>query len=121
MEFGGASTPEEILSLAPQERDGLAFGVIEMEPGGVVRQYNDTEAALSGLTADDVVGRDFFVAVAPCTNNFLVRERFVSEPELDATIDYVFSYRMRPTPVRLRLFRRPTGPWLLLVRRSDPA
>jgi hypothetical protein len=36
-------------------------------------------------------------------NNFMVAQRFEEEPELDATLPYVLTLRMRPTPVRMRL------------------
>jgi photoactive yellow protein len=74
---------------------------------------------LSGLTPSRVVGRLFFSEVAPCTNNFMVAFRFEQEPELDSTIDYVFTLKMSPTPVRLRLLRRPDAPRrFLVVQRS---
>ncbi len=82
------------------------FGIVAMSPSGVVTSYNAAEGRLSGLTPSRVIGRHFFSAVAPCTNNFMVAQRFETEPELDAIIDYVFTLRMEPTPVRLRLLRQ---------------
>lgn len=38
-------------------------------------------------------------------NNFMVAQRFLDEPEIDATIDFVLTLRMRPTPVKLRLLQ----------------
>jgi hypothetical protein len=32
--------------------------------------------------------------------------RFENEPVLDAIIDYVFTFRMKPTAVKLRLLRQ---------------
>jgi hypothetical protein len=48
-------------------------------------------------------------------NNFMVAQRFEDEPEIDAKLDYVFTYRMRPTPVRLRLLKRASMPHMYLV------
>jgi hypothetical protein len=42
-------------------------------------------------------------------NNFLVAQRFVDEPVLDVTLDYVLTFRMRPTPAKLRLLQQPDG------------
>ncbi len=100
--------------------DTLPFGVIALASDGVVVAYNAAEAALSGLTPSRVIGRNFFSAVAPCTNNFMVAHRFESESELDETIDYVFTLRMVPTPVRLRLLKRPGAArmYLLVDRKS---
>ena len=64
-----------------------------------------------------VVGRHFFFDVAPCMNNYMVAERF-EETTLDVTMPYVLTFRMRPTPVRLRLIRTAASPrrWVLVSR-----
>jgi photoactive yellow protein len=87
--------------------DTAPFGVIAMAEDGTVTSYNAAESRLSGLTPAKVIGRHFFSAVAPCTNNFMVAYRFETEPVLDAVIDYVFTLRMQPTKVRLRLLKQP--------------
>lgn len=87
--------------------DQLSFGVIQMDAGGFVTHYNRSESLASGLRPERVMGRHFFTAVAPCANNALVAGRFVAEPELDAIIDYVFTWWLRPTAVRLRMLRAP--------------
>lgn len=95
--------------------DELLFGVIAMEDDGVVAVYNAAESRLSGLSPAKVIGRHFFSAVAPCTNNFMVAHRFETELELDATIDYVFTLRMQPRKVRLRLLKQPLRRWMYLL------
>jgi photoactive yellow protein len=85
--------------------DGLSFGVIGMTPDGTVTSYNSAESQLSGLSPANVIGRHFFSAVAPCTNNFMVAHRFEEEATMDHIIDYVFTLRMQPTKVRLRLLK----------------
>ena len=102
------------------ELDSLPFGVVAMAPDGLVEAYNVAEAKLAGLTAGRVIGRNFFTTVAPCTNNFMVAQRFQGENEIDAVIDYVFTLRMMPKKVRLRLLKRESVPQMYLVveRRS---
>jgi photoactive yellow protein len=87
--------------------DGLPFGVIGFGPDGVVTRYNTVEAQGAGYSADRVVGRHLFLDVAPCMHNYLVAQRFEDETTLDAQLDYTFTFRVRPTPVRLRLLRDP--------------
>jgi photoactive yellow protein len=87
--------------------DAAPFGIVAMTEDGVVTGYNAAESRLSGLTPARVISRHFFSAVAPCTNNFMVASRFETEPALDAIIDYVFTLRMQPTKVRLRLLKHP--------------
>ena len=39
---------------------------------GEVTAYNKAEAELSDMQAELVLGMNFFVQVAPCTNNYMV-------------------------------------------------
>ena len=91
--------------------DDFGFGLIVMDRDGRVLGYNQAESKLSGLPAADVIGRNFFVDVGPCTNNYLVAQRYQDsasqQTSLDEQLDYVFTYRMAPPPVRLRLLARP--------------
>ena len=68
--------------------------------------YNQYESVRAGIRREWVVGRNFFEAVGPCTNNYLVSQRFLDEGELDEFLDFVFTLRMAPTPVRLRMMAR---------------
>lgn len=83
--------------------DALPFGVVRMDQANRVAAYSAAESRTSGLRPETVLGRDFFLDVAPCMNNFLVALRFETEVELDETVDFVLTFRMRPTPARLRL------------------
>lgn len=85
--------------------DSLPFGAIAMAPDGVVERYNLTEARMAGLSAERVVGKHFFTEVAPCTNNYLVASRFEECAALDECLPYVFTLRMRPRNVELRLVK----------------
>ncbi len=90
-------------AMADAECDALPFGVVGFGADTAVQVYNATEARLSGLDRDSIMGVPFFDAVAQCMNNFLVAQRFEDEPELDDIVPYVLTLRMRPTKVRLRL------------------
>ena len=100
--------------------DSLPFGVVGLALDGKVTSYNIAESRLSGLTPANVVGRHFFSAVAPCTNNFMVAHRFENETAIDDIIDYVFTLRMQPTKVRLRLLKEAGRSLMFLaVERVD--
>lgn len=92
---------------AVEDFDLLDFGLITINRESVVIGYNTYESKRAGLARDRVIGRDLFLDVAPCTNNYLVAERYWSQDSLDEQLDYVFTFRMRPTPVRLRLLASP--------------
>lgn len=85
--------------------DELPFGVVGLSSDGLVKIYNASESRLAGLPSAKVVGNNFFNNIAQCMNNFMVAQRFLDEPELDDTIDFVLTLRMRPTPVNLRLLQ----------------
>jgi photoactive yellow protein len=106
--------PSALESVPPDRIDDIAFGLIVMDRDGTVTGYNQTESQLSGLPVSEVTGRNFFVEVGPCTNNYLIAQRYQDSAsqggELDEQLDYVFTYRMAPTPVRLRLMARRGSP-----------
>ena len=97
-------------SVPPARIDDIAFGLIVTDRDGTVTGYNQTESQLSGLPVSEVTGRNFFVEVGPCTNNYLIAQRYQDSGELDEQLDYVFTYRMAPIPVRLRLLARQGSP-----------
>ncbi len=47
--------------------DALPFGVIALDPSGVVQRYNLYESRLARLDKSEVIGRSFFDQVARCT------------------------------------------------------
>jgi photoactive yellow protein len=89
----------------PARYDDLGFGLVAMDLDGTVLAYNRLEAEFAGVSAAHALGLIFFCDIAPCTNNYLVSGRFEAEPQLDETIDYVFTVKMRPRPVKLRLLK----------------
>ncbi len=95
--------------------DALPYGVIAMSLDGTVEAYNLAESKLAGLTADRVIGKNFFSNVAPCTNNFMVAHRFQTEADLDVVIDYVLTLRMTPKKVHMRMLRRHDASRMFLI------
>jgi photoactive yellow protein len=91
--------------------DVLEFGVIGFDKSTTVRRYNAFESRCAGISRERVIGQPLFTNVAPCMNNFMVAHRFEMANEqgieLDETIPYVLTLRMRPTRVKLRLFASP--------------
>jgi photoactive yellow protein len=91
--------------------DNLDFGVIGFNSDTIVCRYNAYESRLAGFTTEKALGCSLFSELAQCMNNFMVAVRFedaVSQGKsLDATIDFIFSWRMRPTEVQLRLLYNP--------------
>ena len=122
--FTQPETFAAIHALDDAELDKLEIGVIGFDADTVVRRYNSYESKMAGLSPQRVRGQPLFTVVAPCMNNFMAAQRFedaaASGEPLDATIDYVFTLRMRPVKVRLRLLASP-GASLRYVLVQRPA
>jgi photoactive yellow protein len=108
---------------SPEQLDALDFGVIAFDLDTIVRRYNAVESQAAGLSPQRVIGEPLFTKVAPCMNNFMVAQRFedaaADATELDDTIDYVLTLRMRPVKVKLRLLAGAGGStrYVLVQRR----
>lgn len=105
--------------------DTLDYGVIGFgnDDDAVVQRYNRTESEGSGLALTEVLGRPLFAEVAQCMRNYIVAQRFedalADGTMLDEQLAYVFTLRMRPTPVVLRLLSAPGQPLrFVLVQRK---
>lgn len=96
-------------AMSVADLDALPFGVIALDATGRVEACNIPEGRYAGMTPETVIGRHFFTAVAPCMNTALVAGRLEGEAALDETMDYVLTFRMRPTRVRLRLLKSPSA------------
>jgi len=92
-------------------RSALSFGVIGFGADTVVCRYNAYESRAAGLNPSRVIGLPLFSVVAQCMNNYLIAQHFEDAVEagqrLDATVDFVLTLRMKPTPVKLRLLAAP--------------
>ena len=98
---------DAISNTSAEALDRLEFGVIGFDAETVVTHYNAYESRAAGLSPQKVLGHPLFTVVAPCMNNFMVAQRFEDATEtgseLDDTLDYVLTLRMRPVKVKLRL------------------
>ena len=109
-------------SLSDAEIDNLMYGAIELDAEGTILRYNIAESELTGRKADDVIGRNFFNDVAPCTRSDEFSGRFfkgVETGQFNAVVEYVFDYQMAPTKVRIIMIKsvaRDTY-WLLIKRK----
>ncbi len=118
LEFTDPSMSRLLDGLNEAQLDEVPFGVVGLSAENVVECYNAHESQYGGLSRDSVHNRPFFTEIAPCMNNYLVAERFEEQAPLDITMPYVLTYRMRPTPVRLRLLHGLGSPrrWVLIHR-----
>jgi photoactive yellow protein len=109
-------------TLSREELDELPVGVIQLDRDGTVLQYNETESSLARLSQADVVGRNFFREIAPCTavRDFQGRfEEGVEREDLDTTFGYRFRFgddRVKDVTITLS-YRPHTGMVWVVVER----
>lgn len=97
---------EEINRLSNEDFDKLNFGVVGLDLEGNTVVYNQPQAIKSAMSKNDCLGHNFFLDVAPCTNNFMVAERMLEEDNIDEEIPYVLTFKMKPTKVKMRLLKQ---------------
>jgi photoactive yellow protein len=102
--------PEAILSeigtMTSQELDLLPFGAIRLSPNGTITAYNQTEEKLAARKATDVIGKNFFSEVAPCTKVKRFYGAFqtgVERKELNEVFDFTFKFPTGAKDVRIRM------------------
>jgi photoactive yellow protein len=100
----------DLTTMEAETVDRLPFGVIGLAATGIVEIYNVPEARMAGLERESILGTHYFLTTAQCMNNYMVAQRFEDEPEIDTIIDYVLTFRMRPTPVKLRMLKGAASP-----------
>lgn len=116
--------------LSDVELDALPFGVIGLDPDGVILRYNLYESRLARLDRNQVVGRNFFLEVARCTRTDAFEGRFrdfvaaggrardgVSRFE---RFEFVFDFRFGAQEVSIDIARAPgTERYYLLINRRS--
>jgi len=117
-----AITLDDLKTLSAEQFDALPFGAIKLDPDGVVLGYNFKEAKLARKQRDEVIGKAFFVEVAPCTDNVDFRGRLdalAKDGGGTQAFDYVFAFAWGKRSVRMRILVDPLGVWWLFVTNLD--
>ena len=108
----------EVGLLTAEELDGLPFGAIQLDAEGVVLAYNKAEEKLSGRRRDEVVGKNFFRDIAPCTRVqrfFGAFQAGVERRELNEVFDFTFRFPSGARDVRIRMIYSGTAVWVFVT------
>lgn len=105
IDFGANDLDNRLSKMSSAEIDQLAFGAIQLDPTGTILQYNETEGAITGRSPSQVIGKNFFTDVAPCTNTPKFKGAFdkVVKERGSVMIEYTFDYQMAPTKVKVHM------------------
>ncbi|MDO8908516.1 MAG: photoactive yellow protein [Pseudohongiella sp.] len=105
IDFGSNDIDNRLAKMSNSEIDQLAFGAIQLDPTGTILQYNEAEGAITGRAPSQVIGKNFFTDVAPCTNTPKFKGAFdkVVKERGSVMMEYTFDYLMSPTKVKVHM------------------
>ena len=119
--FGEDDIENVLAKMSQKDLDNLAFGAIQLDKDGKILSYNATESEITGRRPEDVIGKNFFAEVAPCTNRPEFRGVFfegVKNDNLNTMFEYVFDYKMNPTKVKVHMKKALiVETYLMMVKR----
>lgn len=117
---------DDLSNLSAPEIDALPFGYIALAPDGTVRKYNRYEADLARKDPREVLGRNFFTDVAPCTQVHDFEGRFREFVEAEGgpptlSFDFLFRFRHGTQKVHVGFVRSPLKKEVIVTvnRRRD--
>jgi photoactive yellow protein len=73
------------------QHDELSYGCIKIDADGVVREFNKTEARLSGYKNRPALDTRFFIDVAPCMSGEFFKGR-IDKARASGTLDITFTF-----------------------------
>jgi photoactive yellow protein len=103
-------------------RDDLPFGLVKLDLNGTILEYNMAEAELTGFRPEEVIGRNFFLDVATCTQTPEFYGKFregVDKGLVNVQFDYMFDTNMVPTTVRVRMAQLGNFVWMTVRRLNN--
>jgi photoactive yellow protein len=108
----------EIGRMSAEELDALPFGAIQLDGEGKILTYNKTEERIAGRKAADVVGKNFFQDIAPCTRvrKFLgAFQAGVQRRALNEVFDFTFHFPQGTREVRIRMIYSGATVWIFVT------
>ena len=121
--FGSENIENVLAKMSDAQINSLAFGAIKLDETGKILFYNSTEGEITGRKPEDVIGKNFFTEVAPCTRRpefFGVFKKGVASGSLDTVFEYTFDYKMNPIKVKVHMktAMNKDGYWIIVKRRD---
>jgi photoactive yellow protein len=106
---------------SPDKVHALPFGAIRLDASGQAIFYSDAKRRLSGYRKP-VLGRDFFVAIAPCLNNPNFRgriDRAIASRRLDIRFSYIADLPAGTTDIEVHIQAASGGGCWIFLRRFE--
>lgn len=121
VKFGADDIENTLAGMSDAQINDLAFGAIQLDATGRVLHYNIVEGEITGRSPEQMIGQNFFLDVAPCTDRPEFHGRFeegVRDGQLNTLFEYVFDYKMTPTRVKVHMKKALIGDtyWIFVKR-----
>lgn len=122
VKFGEDSIENQLAKMTNNQIDDLSFGAIQLDKDGTILKYNNAEGEITGRNPKDVIGKNFFNDVAPCTKSPEFHGKFkegVAQNNLNVMFEYEFDYKMQPTKVKVHMKKALASDsyWVFVKRR----
>ncbi|HUX49561.1 MAG TPA: photoactive yellow protein [Spirochaetia bacterium] len=119
--FGSTDMNNVLASMTDKDLNELAFGAVQLDANGTILKYNAAEAGITGRKVENVLGKNFFSDIAPCTKRPEFYGKFqagVAGGKLNELFEYVFDYQMKPTKVKVHMMKALTDDsyWVFVKR-----
>jgi photoactive yellow protein len=121
LRFDQENLANVLANMTAGDIDGLAFGAVQTDLAGTILMYNSAEGDITGRNPKEVIGKNFFDDVAPCTKSpefFGKFQMAENDPTFSAMFEYTFDYQMTPTKVKVHMKKGFDGKsiWVFIKR-----
>lgn len=125
LDFQAARLAESIENLSHDELDALPFGVIKLDPQGIIQLYNKTRAEQDGRGGMPRIGLSFFTEVAPCLDNGYFKgriEKARAAGALNISFEFIGDFKDRDRELAVRAqSAKDGGTWIFIkIPQSTP-
>ena len=106
VKFGEEDLDNKLAKMSDADIDKLSFGAVLLDRDGKILRYNMAEGEITGRDPAEVMGKNFFNDIAPCTKSPEFFGRFkdgVSSGNLNILFEYRFDHKMTPTKVKVHM------------------
>lgn len=116
IDFSDSALLSYLDTCSEEQFEALPFGAIKMNHQNIIERYNQAQCEITGYETLQVLGKEFFRDVAPCTHHYMVSEQYMMNSELDSMVHFTFNHNLKPITVKLRLLKSASSQYLLTER-----
>jgi photoactive yellow protein len=113
----------DLATYSEKDLDALPFGIVHLDHNGTILDFNAYEAGLARLSKADVIGKNFFAEVAPCTHVPEFFGRFsagLAAGNLEESFKFTFPFAHGPREIIVQMVgdAQTRTAWIVIVDAS---